>query len=143
MAPDALGPDVTEVWLDEIVGGASDGMSVPATELTRSPVPVCSAAACRWVPRTTSSATRIWSRPRLSARSPTGSRSGEASPMETETPNPGSDEALERGCRCPVLDNAHGRGYMGGMKDDDGNTVFVIVGGCPLHWPDPDEAPKW
>ena len=30
-----------------------------------------------------------------------------------ETPPPGSAEAIEQGCTCPVLDNEHGRGYMG------------------------------
>lgn len=42
-------------------------------------------------------------------------------------PNPGSDEALSQGCRCPVLDNAHGRGYMG-VKGD-----FAKREDCPLH----------
>jgi len=41
--------------------------------------------------------------------------------------NPGSDEALKRGCRCAVLDNAHGKGYFG-MKG-----VFVMTADCPLH----------
>lgn len=43
------------------------------------------------------------------------------------TPNPGSDEALAKGCTCPVIDNGrgHGRG--------DGN--FWINEGCPLHTP--------
>lgn len=41
-------------------------------------------------------------------------------------PNPGSDEALDRGCTCPVLDNNHGRyvGWRGG---------WIITPGCPLH----------
>jgi hypothetical protein len=47
--------------------------------------------------------------------------------------NPGSNEALDAGCLCPVMDNAHGRGYMGGAKDEHGNTVFVISELCPLH----------
>ncbi len=42
-------------------------------------------------------------------------------------PNPGSDEALDRGCECAVLDNAHGRGYRGQKG------VFVITERCPLH----------
>ncbi len=46
------------------------------------------------------------------------------------TPNPGSDEALDRGCKCPVLDNAHGRGYLG----DGEKFGWVTVEGCPLHW---------
>jgi hypothetical protein len=41
-------------------------------------------------------------------------------------PNPGSDEALDKGCTCPVLDNAHGRGYMN-------QVYFWINNNCPLH----------
>ena len=44
-------------------------------------------------------------------------------------PNPGSEEAIKRGCSCAVLDNAHGRGYMGQPG------IFVYSEGCPLHWP--------
>lgn len=40
---------------------------------------------------------------------------------------PGSDEALDKGCTCPVLDNAHGRGYLGL------GVGWVIADGCPLH----------
>lgn len=29
--------------------------------------------------------------------------------MAEDVPNPGSDAALDLGCRCPVLDNNHGR----------------------------------
>jgi len=46
---------------------------------------------------------------------------------------PGSDEALAHGCRCPILDNAHGLGYMGGAKDEEGHTVYVVSVNCPLH----------
>lgn len=48
-------------------------------------------------------------------------------------PNPGSQEAEDQGCTCPVMDNCRGRGYMGGAKDQRGMTVFVITGGCPVH----------
>lgn len=48
-------------------------------------------------------------------------------------PNPGSNEAIKQGCKCPVLDNAHGRGLLGGVKDSDENTLFVIHAECPLH----------
>ena len=44
------------------------------------------------------------------------------------TPNPGSDAAIKQGCTCPVLDNAHGRGIMGGEE-----LGFWITAGCPLH----------
>lgn len=39
-------------------------------------------------------------------------------------PPPGSDAALALGCRCPVLDNAHGRGVEG---------RFWMSADCPLH----------
>lgn len=47
--------------------------------------------------------------------------------MSNEAPNPGSDEALAQGCLCPILDNGHGRGYMG----QEG--IFAMVVDCPLH----------
>ena len=57
---------------------------------------------------------------------------------DAPTPNPGSDEALELGCRCPVLHNAHGRGAMGTSGDD---AEFWTNAACPLHgattMPDP------
>ena len=42
-------------------------------------------------------------------------------------PNPGSDEAIKQGCKCPVLDNAHGRGC------DWGEGIFWINELCPIH----------
>jgi hypothetical protein len=49
---------------------------------------------------------------------------------ETEqTFNPGSDAALERGCKCPVLDNGHGRGHLG----DGEQFGWWIQQDCPLH----------
>lgn len=50
-----------------------------------------------------------------------------------DVPPPGSFEAVAQGCECPVLDNGRGRGYMGGAKDAEGNTIFVINCDCPLH----------
>lgn len=41
--------------------------------------------------------------------------------------NPGSDEALDRGCTCPVLDNGHGNPELGKTRG------FWITQGCPLH----------
>ena len=46
----------------------------------------------------------------------------------SDTPNPGSDEALARGCTCAVLDNAHGRGVM-----RDGRRVWWMHADCLLH----------
>ena len=63
--------------------------------------------------------------------------------MISSPPPPGSDEALELGCRCPVMDNGHGSGYLGGCRDPEtGNMLFVISVDCPLHAPvsEPDAA---
>lgn len=43
---------------------------------------------------------------------------------------PGSTEAVDAGCTCPVFDNRKGRGKW---KDANGVTVWVISGDCPLH----------
>jgi hypothetical protein len=45
----------------------------------------------------------------------------------SKTPNPGSDEALDLGCLCPVMDNNHGQG------SDWGYNKFWISESCPLH----------
>lgn len=49
--------------------------------------------------------------------------------MNTQTPNPGSPEAVEQGCTCPVYDNAHGRGFGG----DGEQWGWWITEKCPLH----------
>lgn len=41
--------------------------------------------------------------------------------------NPGSADAVARGCTCPVMDNAHGKGLAG-----DGKAYWITMG-CPLH----------
>lgn len=44
-------------------------------------------------------------------------------------PDPGSDEAMAQGCRCAVLDNAHGLG-----RGCDGEQFgWWVTEGCPLH----------
>jgi hypothetical protein len=48
-------------------------------------------------------------------------------------PYPGSFDAVQAGCRCPVVDNGHGRGYMGGRRNSEGRVMFVVVDTCPLH----------
>lgn len=53
--------------------------------------------------------------------------------------NPGSPEAISAGCKCPVLDNAHGSGYKGGAKDKDGETIFIYSSLCKIHDPDGPE----
>jgi hypothetical protein len=48
--------------------------------------------------------------------------------MNTDTPpNPGSDEAIALGCKCPVLDNRHGIG------SNYGDGIFWIAEICPIH----------
>jgi hypothetical protein len=52
---------------------------------------------------------------------------------------PGSPGAVLKGCLCPTLDNAHGKGIYFGVE-----VVYWIDGLCPLHgerhiMEDPDE----
>ena len=49
-------------------------------------------------------------------------------------PNPGTQEAIDAGCICPVMDNHYGRGYMG----IEGTFVYVV--GCPVHKEIKDET---
>lgn len=44
-----------------------------------------------------------------------------------EPPPPGSDAARALNCLCPVLDNSHGRGYMGI------EGVYIYSANCPVH----------
>jgi len=52
-------------------------------------------------------------------------------------PNPGSDEAIARGCRCSAEDNKRGEGYTvlrgDDVPDDLRGTVYVVHPNCPLH----------
>lgn len=43
---------------------------------------------------------------------------------EKRIPNPGSDEAIDLGCTCPLMDNHYG-------NRPDGYYTMVI--GCPVH----------
>ncbi len=45
-------------------------------------------------------------------------------------PNPGSDEAIERNCTCPVMDNHYGKGIY-----FEGKYIFWYDSGCELHNP--------
>lgn len=47
-----------------------------------------------------------------------------------EHPTPGSREALALGCKCPVIDNRHGRGWIG---TPGATPLFVKAAHCPLH----------
>ena len=57
---------------------------------------------------------------------------------ETTTPPPGSDDAIERGCTCPVVDNGHGRGAMLPAPETarhprQAEPLYWVSETCPLH----------
>jgi len=45
--------------------------------------------------------------------------------------NPGSKEAIEKGCGCPRLDNHHGQGS--GFIAENGDPLFWYSEDCPIH----------
>lgn len=45
-------------------------------------------------------------------------------------PNPGSNGAVSKGCKCPIIDNHYGAGIF---IDSNGLPLFVINADCPLH----------
>lgn len=56
--------------------------------------------------------------------------------MSDDIPPPGSEEAREKGCECPVMDNQYGRGaYKGRETHGDGwnDAEYIINMECPLH----------
>lgn len=55
-------------------------------------------------------------------------------------PSPGSDAALKLGCKCPVLDNGHGRGC--GWVGEDGTELFWQSDICPIHGHKESEVAK-
>ena len=44
--------------------------------------------------------------------------------------NPGSKEAVEAGCLCPIIDNNKG---IGAYMRADGQPVWWYNGDCPIH----------
>lgn len=50
----------------------------------------------------------------------------------SDTPNPGSAEAVVDGCTCPIRDNDYGRGAMR-VGDPYPGTVWFIGYNCPVH----------
>lgn len=49
---------------------------------------------------------------------------------QTNTPPPGSVEAIALGCTCPVGDNGHGRGAAQSTADE---KYYWIVDTCPIR----------
>ena len=48
----------------------------------------------------------------------------------SDKPNPGSQEAIEQGCTCPVIDNHYGEGAY---NDENGKPLFWMNCECPVH----------
>lgn len=53
----------------------------------------------------------------------------------TETPNPGSDEAVAAGCTCPVLDNNRGKRAPFPSLIIAGADGWWVSGDCRIHSP--------
>ncbi len=49
--------------------------------------------------------------------------------IDGRVPNPGSNEALNMGCTCPVIDNRYGDG----IHTDSGAVLFWYNEDCPIH----------
>lgn len=57
---------------------------------------------------------------------------------DTGTPKPGSPEAIAAGCKCPAIDNHHGRGYRGQAG------IYVYDMQCEVHrWKDWEDGSGW
>lgn len=50
-------------------------------------------------------------------------------------PKPGSPEAVDKGCQCPVMDNNNGNGLS-----VNGGKQWWISSQCPIHAGKQDEA---
>lgn len=48
-------------------------------------------------------------------------------------PNPGSKEATDLGCTCPVLDNCHGNGFPVTSNEGELLIAYWMDAECPLH----------
>lgn len=48
-------------------------------------------------------------------------------------PNPGSEEAVAKGCKCPVMDNCRGMGIPITTDEGELQIAFWMSADCPLH----------
>lgn len=72
--------------------------------------------------------------------------------MSDDMPNPGSEDALRLGCRCPVMDNNHGRFPPFPAEEGRAESWFISMR-CMVHaWPqkpstlwreEPERLPSW
>ena len=60
--------------------------------------------------------------------------------MTNPAPNPGSPEAVKRGCTCSARDNQNGKGCY--RSPFTGEWMFWIDDKCPLHGAKKEEKPK-
>ena len=51
---------------------------------------------------------------------------------------PGSEQAVARGCSCPVVDNKRGKGAY---VDGEGNPLFWFSAECSMHGADEPTPP--
>lgn len=58
--------------------------------------------------------------------------------MNIQEPTPGSVEAVNKGCLCPIMDNGHGKG-VGGNGEEYG---WWVTTECPLHGTNPCRMQK-
>jgi hypothetical protein len=54
-------------------------------------------------------------------------RNGRGKSIMTE-PKPGSKEAIDEGCTCPIIDNHYGQGIV--LED---SVLFYYNSDCPIH----------
>lgn len=54
--------------------------------------------------------------------------------MSEKIPFPGTDEAINAGCNCPVLDNNHGKGMtLKNPETGELSTAYWVNADCVLH----------
>lgn len=53
--------------------------------------------------------------------------------MTAPLPNPGSHDAIQQGCVCPVYDNARGRRAPIPPDDEHPQGQWLIATDCPVH----------
>ena len=86
---------------------------------------------CKHDPRETNKAVSMYHCPECGEMVIAGLEHPDYSKINKYPHNPGSDQAIKDGCKCPVMDNSYGRGS--GYVDDEGNPQFWISADCPLH----------
>lgn len=59
--------------------------------------------------------------------------------MKKQKLNPGSKEAVKKGCCCPIMDNRQGLGIY---EDKKGNRIFVINMECKIHGKKEEQCKK-